>query len=242
MAGMAGFDAVWIDTEHLPHSVRDVENFARSCRAYDIDCIVRTPHNNYTSLIRPLEAGATGLLIPHVMTADQAESIVRQTRFHPLGRRSLDGASADNDYGANSIEDYMEFVNKEVLIAVQIEDPEAMAHLEAIARVPGIDMLFFGPADYSQGLGKPGQLNAVEVEDARREVARAAVEHEKAAGTGVRDIDEVPRLIEFGYNFVNLCSDTSILRTAFNKATQTFKERTSSGFVNGSTLKLKAAL
>jgi len=223
MAGIAGFDTVWIDTEHLPHSVRDIENFARSTRAYDMDCIVRVPYYNYSRLIRPLEAGATGLLVPHVTTAEQAEAIVYQTRFHPLGRRSLDGAGVDNDYGANSVEEYMRFMNEEVLIGVQIEDPEAMEHLDNIARVRGIDMLFFGPADFSQGLGKPGQVNALEVEDARRKVAEVAAAHGKCAGTGVKDIADVPRLIELGYSFLNLCSDTSILRNAFKKLTQTFR-------------------
>ena len=101
------------------------------------------------------------------------------TRFHPLGRRALDGGNADGRYCQIPMADYLAHSNQERLLIFQIESPEAVENVEAIAAVPGFDVLLFGPGDFSHLIGKAGQLNAPKVAAARKRVAAAARKHGK---------------------------------------------------------------
>jgi len=94
----------------------------------------------------------------HVKTAEEARHIVEMTRFHPLGRRAMDGGNPDGRYCQIPVAEYLAHSNTERLLIFQIESPEALENVEAIAAVPGYEMLLFGPGDFSHLIGKPGQL------------------------------------------------------------------------------------
>ena len=155
IAALSGFDCVWLDAEHVPNSIRDLEHGIRAAQAYGIDAIVRVPRGGYSDLVRPLEMDAAGIMVPHVMSAEDAHSIARQTRFHPIGMRALDGGNADGAYCKVDLKTYLEHGNTQKLVIAQIEDPQAVDSLDDIAQTKGIDMLFFGPGDYSHALGVP---------------------------------------------------------------------------------------
>ena len=104
---------------------------------------------------------------------------------------------------------------------VQIEDPEPMAELDAIAATEGIDMLFFGPGDFSQGIGRPGEFSAPEVLDARRRVAEAALRHGKFAGT-VAGFGNLAELAGMGYRFLNIGADVLALTEACTRIAEAF--------------------
>lgn len=222
IAAFSGFDCVWLDMEHVPNSIHDVENMIRACKAFQTDVIVRVKRGSYSDLIHPLEADATGIMVPHVLGLEDAKQIVRQTRFHPIGRRPLDGGNADNAYGAFSSRDYTQFANRERLVIVQIEDPETMDDLEEIAQLDGIDMLFFGPGDFSHALGAPGDLSHPEVCQARRRVVNTARRYGKFAGT-VGTVESLPGLLKLGYQFVNVAADVASLRESFTQIAAEFK-------------------
>ncbi len=217
IAAASGIDCVWVDMEHVPSDYRDIENQVRAAKVFDVDAIVRVCKGSYSDLIRPLELDATGIMVPHLMSAEEARRIAWQTRFHPIGRRPLDGGNADGAYCAIPIADYLRDANAERMVIVQIEDPEPLAELDAIAAVEGIDMIFFGPGDFSQGIGRPGDFSAPEIDQARRQVAEAARRHGKFAGT-VGSIETLPRLVEMGYQFVNVGADVLALSDAFRRA------------------------
>ncbi|MEX0741535.1 MAG: aldolase/citrate lyase family protein, partial [Phycisphaeraceae bacterium] len=179
IAAQAGFDCVWHDLEHVPNSMRDIEHATLAAKAHDCDMLVRVAKGSYSDMVRPLEVDAAGIMVPHVMSANEAKQIAHQTRFHPIGRRALDGGNADGAYATVPTAPYIDHANAERFVIVQIEDPEAMDELDGIAATPGIDMLFFGPGDYSQGLGVPGKLNDPRVDEARRAIAQAAQRHGK---------------------------------------------------------------
>ena len=94
IAGMHGFDALWICQEHVPTDQSTMENFIRAAKAYDMDTIVRVAKGSYSDYIRPLEADASAIMVPHLMSLDEAEYISRITRYKPVGRRPLDGGNA----------------------------------------------------------------------------------------------------------------------------------------------------
>ena len=116
---------------------------------------------------------------------------------------------------------YIEHANQERFVAVQIEDPEPLEELDAIAATQGIDMLFFGPGDFTQAIGAPGSFGDPRVDDARRRVAEAAARHGKFAGT-VGSIETLPSLIETGYRFVSVGADVVALTERFRAVAEAF--------------------
>jgi 4-hydroxy-2-oxoheptanedioate aldolase len=216
IAGLAGFDAAWLCQEHCPNSLNDIQHCVRAAAMADMDVIVRVPRGSYSDLIRPLELGASAIMIPHVITPAEAKEIAWQTKFHPVGRRALDSGNADGGYCSVPLKTYMQHANEQTLVIVQIEDPEALEHLDAIAATPGIDMLLFGPGDYSQGIGDPGNFDHPEIDKARRAVVAACKKHGKWAGT-VGSVANFQHLAQLGYNYINLGGEVVILYQAFRK-------------------------
>lgn len=179
LCGLAGTSAVWICNEHVGNGWFNLENQIRAAKLYDVDTIVRVEKGSYSDYVKPFEADATGIMVPHVKNATEAEEIVEMTRFQPLGRRALDGGNADGRYCQIPMADYLGHSNSERLLIFQIESPEAVENVEAIAAVPGFEILLFGPGDFSHLIGKAGQINAPEVTAARKRVAAAAKKHGK---------------------------------------------------------------
>lgn len=206
IAALAGFDCVWVDCEHTANTPLGIENMVRAAKAYGADTVVRVPRGSYSDLIHPLEVDATGIMVPHVMSLADARQIVHFTRFHPVGRRPVDGGNADGAFCLIDGPDYIREANEQRFVIVQIEDPEPLADLDAIAQLPGLDVLFFGPADFSQGIGVPFQFDDPRIAEARRQIAAAARRHGKFAGT-VATVDNLPALYDEGYRFLNLGAD-----------------------------------
>jgi 4-hydroxy-2-oxoheptanedioate aldolase len=206
IAGMNGFDCLWIDREHLAQDWSTLHSHVWAAKSHDMDVMVRVPRGSYSDYIKPLELDATGIMVPHIMGLEDARQVVQMTRFHPIGRRPLDGGNADGGYAMMDYADYIRQANEQRFIIVQIEDPEPLDDLDAIAALDGIDMLFFGPADFSQGIGAPGDWNHPKLIETRKRVAEVAVKHGKFAGTP-GSIDNLDELIEMGYRFFAIGAD-----------------------------------
>lgn len=221
MAAACGFDCIWLDMEHVPNSIEAIENQIRAAKIHDVDALIRTRRGSYSDLILPLEMDGAGIMVPHVMSAVDAKQIAWQTKFHPIGRRALDGGNADGAYCAATTEEYIAHANRERFVIIQIEDPEPLEELDNIASVEGIDMLFFGPGDFSQGIGQPGKFDDPRIADARQRIAEAAKKHGKFAGT-VGSMASLPGLVEFGYQFISVGADVVGLREYFSKIAASF--------------------
>jgi 4-hydroxy-2-oxoheptanedioate aldolase len=217
IAALCGADCLWLDQEHVPTDWSTLEHQIRAAKLSDVDTMVRVAKGCYSDYIRPLEADAAGIMIPHLMNLKEAREIVYFTRFHPIGRRPVDGGNADGKYCLVDFQDYIREANRERFIVVQIEDPEPLAELDQIAAVAGIDMLFFGPADFSQGIGAPGQFNHPKIIETRLRIAEAAKKHGKFAGT-VGSADALPELIGMGYQFINMGADVFALEEGVRRA------------------------
>lgn len=216
IAGLAGASAVWMCNEHVPNDWTNLENQVRAARLHDMDSIVRVSKGSYSDYIKPFEMDATGLMVPHVTTADEATKIVEMTRFKPIGRRPIDGGNIDGAFCQIPITDYLAHGNAERILILQIESPEALENVEEIAAVPGFDMLLFGPGDFSHLIGKPGQVNSPEVAAARKRVAAAGKKHGKHL---MMPGMVAPRaeLEAEGWRVFNLGADVLSMASAFNK-------------------------
>ncbi len=206
IAGLAGADSVWLCTEHVPNDWLGLENQIRAARIHNMDTLVRVGRGSYSDYIRPLEADATGIIVPHVANADEARQIVEWVRFHPVGKRALDGGNIDGQFCLVPLDEYLHHSNTERIVILQIESPEALEHVEAIAAVPGFDLLLFGPGDFSHRIGKPGKLDDPQVVAARKRVAAAARAHGKYAMTAGL-IAPFGQLVDEGYRLFGIGAD-----------------------------------
>lgn len=221
IAARSGFDCVWLDREHVPNTMEQVENMIRAAKMHDVDALVRVPRGSYSQLIWPLEADAAGIMVPHVMSAADAKQVAYYTKFHPIGRRPLDGGNADGGYTALALADYMKQANEQRFTLIQIEDPEPLEQLDAIAATPGIDVIFFGPGDMTQGLGVPGKFDHPKLLEARRRIPEAARKHGKFAGT-VGNPGNLNELIALGYQFISMGADVVALVQSFAQTVSAF--------------------
>lgn len=223
IAAMCGFDCLWLDMEHVPTDWQTVENQIRSAKIYDVDVMVRVSRGSYSDYIQPLEADAAGIMVPHIMSLEDAKRVVWQTRFHPVGRRAVDGGNADGSYCMIPFEEYIETANRERFVIIQIEDPEPLDDLEELAKLEGIDMLFYGPADFSHGIGAPGQWDNPLIAETRKRIADVCKANGKFAGT-VGSPDNLQELVDMGFQFVSIGADVLGLGDYFKKMVGAFEE------------------
>lgn len=206
MAGIVEFDSLWTCSEHTANDYALIERQILAAKAYDMDIIVRVARGSYSDLIRPLELDAAGIMVPHVMSAEDAREVARRTRFWPVGRRPADGGNADGQFCLLNFQEYCKFVNENRMVIIQIEDPEPMDELDEICQVEGIDMIFFGPGDYSCAIGVPGELRHPKVEEARIRIAETARKYGKLAGT-TGSTANFAEYAAMDYNLINIGAD-----------------------------------
>jgi 4-hydroxy-2-oxoheptanedioate aldolase len=221
LAALAGFDCVWLDQEHSAQDWSVINSQVWAAKAWDTDTLVRVPRGSYSDLVKPLEMDATGIMVPHVMSLQDAKNIVRMTRFHPLGLRAIDGGNADGGYTNVDFNEYLKQANRERFVILQIEDPEPLKELEAIAELEGYDMLFFGPGDFSQGIGAPGQWDHPELLAARKKVAEVANKYGKIAAT-TGGIQKLKEFTDMGYQFISVGADVVGLSGYFKELVNQF--------------------
>lgn len=217
-------DALWTCQEHVSGSIESIEHQIRAAKLYDVDTIVRVARGSYSDYIRAFEADATALMVPHIMNADDARKVRDMTKFAPVGKRALDGGNNDAMFTRVGLADYLETANRERFALYQIEDPEAMDHLEAIAEMDGVDCLFFGPGDYSLALGIPGQLQHPDIKAVRQRIAEMARKHGKIAAT-VCGRDQIRDYADMGYNLLSVGADVVALAQYADASMEAFDKQ-----------------
>lgn len=223
IAAMSGIDWVWLDREHCPNDLSAIENQIRACLLHGADAMVRVPRGAYSELIWPLEMNASGIMVPHIMSAADAKNVARMTRFHPIGRRPMDGGNADGSYCGLSTAEYCRQANEQRFVLAQIEDPEPLEELDAIVATPGLDIILFGPGDFSHAIGFPGETNHPKVVEARNRVLKSCKTHGKFAGT-VGSLDQALQFVKEGFGFVNIGADVVGLMQYFGQLMEQLKK------------------
>jgi 4-hydroxy-2-oxoheptanedioate aldolase len=200
---ISGYDWLFIDMEHGSIDLDIACQMAVAALDAGIAPIPRVPSGEFSIATRLLDGGAAGIVIPHVDTADEAREIVDRLKYPPQGHRSVAGAMAQLGYRPVPLAEATRIVNAETLIVVMIETPRAVENAEAIAAVPGIDVLLIGTNDLSMELGVPGGLGDPKVVAAYERVIAACKRHGKHAGLGGVYTEELMRqYIGMGARFV----------------------------------------
>lgn len=202
MTSLMGFDAIWLDLEHHSCSLERASQLMRASRVGDIDIIVRPAKGEFMRLSRILEAGATGIMYPRCNSAEEAAEVVKCAKFAPLGQRGFDGSGPDASYLLTPMNEYLQQANERTFLIIQIEEADALQHAEAIAAVPGVDMLMLGPADFSILAGIPGQFNHGLIEQALETVAQAAKNTGKNWAATCGSIAQAERMVDKGARLI----------------------------------------
>jgi 4-hydroxy-2-oxoheptanedioate aldolase len=173
IAGLAGYDFLLLDMEHGAITVDILEGLVRACRAIDVPALARVPEDHPKTILRALDVGCVGVMVPQVETPEQAAAAVAATKYAPAGTRSLAGATPAAYWGKVAIADHVAASNAATMSVLQIETRRGLEAVEAVARTPGLDVLFIGPSDLSQSLGHPGALGHPDVQAAIRRIIHA---------------------------------------------------------------------
>ncbi|MGH9315752.1 MAG: HpcH/HpaI aldolase family protein [Thermoanaerobaculia bacterium] len=210
---LAEFDFLVLDCEHGFFSIESVAAMVTAADAAGLPAIVRAPSAASDQVGRYLDAGAAGTLFPRVENETQARGALHNVKFAPEGKRGLAGVRA-NRYGAEPLGRFVREANEKTLVAIQIETAGALAELEAIASLPGLDVLFVGPNDLTQALGIPGQYEDPRYRSAMERIARAAGQAGKTAGIMLSHREQIPTLSELGFRFFTTSDRTLVLESA----------------------------
>jgi 4-hydroxy-2-oxoheptanedioate aldolase len=171
--GQLPFDFVWIDGEHGPFGLDQLEDLCRTAQAVSVTPVARVPDINSSTILRFLDRGILGIVGPHIASRADAQQLVNACYFGPLGSRSF-GANrgTDYNYGIADKAAYYREANAQMLVGALLEDASVLDNLEGILSVPGIDYFGIGPNDFSQSLGYPGEPGHPEVLKAMAEITR----------------------------------------------------------------------
>jgi len=214
--GCAGFDWGVLDMEHSPLDLMGVVHLLQALSSTRMLPVVRVPWNDAVMVKRVLDAGAPAVMFPFVQSSDEARRAVAATRYPPQGVRGMAGMSRATRFGTST--NYFRLANQHVGVIVQLETPQALAQIDEIADIEGLDALFIGPADLSAAMGHIGQFTHPEVMDA---MARA-VQRCKALGKPVGTLGGSPETVAqyraMGFDYVAVSSDIGFIMRAAQAA------------------------
>lgn len=225
VAGILGnLHGLWIDQEHsaVPHA--QLELMLMACRAVGLDAFARVPPTDYATIMRPMEAGCSGVMIAQLRTLDEVREAVSWTKYPPRGVRGMFGGTIEARYGAVSMREHAEEANRDRWVAIQIETAEAVDDIERIAALQDVDHLFVGPADLSVNLGVPGECLHPKCVAALERIAAAAKRSGKSWGILSQDPEHARVCRELGCQLFSIFGDLSCFRAGLKALEEKFKD------------------
>lgn len=220
----SGFDYVFIEGEHFAYNIETAENLIRASQMAGAVPVMRIPSHEDGLILQLLEAGIMGIIFPHIDTKEQAVHAVNEVKYAPIGHRGFgDGARASN-FGFIPTKEYLEFVNKNVMVIGMIESREGIRNLDAILS-SGIDILRIGAKDLSMDMGYGGEVTPevrAVVEDVCRTIAASDVLLGDAGLGGLGSQEDFDRVYGLGCRMFTVGSDMALLKKALTGKSKDF--------------------
>ena len=207
--GLSPLACVCIDAEHAPFGRMEIDGCIAALRAADMPSLVRVQTGTAGEILTVLDAGATGVVLPHIVTGAQATEAVRKSQYGP-GGRGYAGSSRAARYTTKPMADHLRDSAASTVIIAQIEDAEALANLDDIAAVDGIDCIFVGRIDLTISLGAKSPTDAIVI-DAVKQICAAGAKHDKTVGMFIPPIEDCAMWQAEGASFFMLASDHGFL-------------------------------
>lgn len=208
-AGYSGLDFIILDQEHGTVTLETLNNHVRAAKVSNLFPIIRVKGVDAHSIGAALDTGALGVQIPNIATAEQAKAAVQAARFYPKGMRGVCRFVNAAQFGTQPKEQYFEQANQSIVI-LQVEGVEGIQNLDAILEVSGFDILFIGPYDLSQSIGKPGQVDSSEVLNLMQQIAAKAKAKGILLGAFSDTMARNQSLKNEGFNYIAYSVDLNI--------------------------------
>lgn len=228
MLRAAGFDYIFIDTEHSPFNPESVTDIIRAGRSMDLTCLVRVPDNAYHLIARTLDLGAHGIMVPRTETRKQVEDIVQAVKYPPWGVRGFGVRPIHTDYEPGTVADQVEHLNEDTVVVIQIESQQAIDSIDELISVKGVDVALIGPNDLSISLGVPGEHEHPSMVEAIQKVVDSCAKRGVASGIHVRDMSVLQFWMERGMTFITYSTDVGLLTSAAAEAVTVLRQSTRS--------------
>jgi 2-keto-3-deoxy-L-rhamnonate aldolase RhmA len=207
-AASAGFHFLWLELEHSPLTLETVRNIVLATRDLPAVPFARVSETEAWSAKRVLDAGVHGVVFPFVSTPVLARQVADACRYPPVGRRGSGASLATASWP--DAEGYYDSADRNIVVVVVVEEAAALAHVDAIAATPGVDVVFVGTGDLSFSLGLRGQQQHPQVEAAASDVLAAAKRHGRIAGRPAGSAEDTKRYIEQGFLFFQAPSELAL--------------------------------
>lgn len=214
LAADAGAEFAVFDMEHSGWSIETIRMLLATCGGTSLVPLVRVPTTEYDLIARALDMGAAGIMVPMVESAEQARRIVEFAKYPPIGRRGAAFGIAHDDYTGGDTLAKIAAANRETLLIAQVETAAGVRHVEEIAAVEGIDVLWIGHFDLSNSLGIPVQFTHPLFQDAVAKVLAACVTHRKTAGFMCADVADGRALLAKGFRMLTYSGDLWLYQQA----------------------------
>lgn len=211
MLGLAGFDFLLLDAEHSTYSYSEMQDAIRIANGVGMNAVVRIPSSLPEHVLHACDIGAQGIQIPGLHSPEEAASVTDEMRFFPVGHRGFALTTRAAKYGFCDSQEFMYWSNHELLCVVMVETLDMVNRLEELCGNPSIDVLFVGPGDLSQEIGKPGKIKCAEVLELAKRINDAALAAGKKSGMFCGDFEDVERAISWGMQYIAYGSDLSML-------------------------------
>lgn len=208
----SGFDFLWIEMEHSPLTLESVRGMILATRGLKAMPFTRVPVNQPWLAKRVLDIGSVGVIFPFTSTRELAIQAVASCKYPPEGIRGFAPGLAASRWGM-SVSEYVRWANENVVVVPIIEQKEAVENIEAIAAVPGIDVLFIGANDLSFSLGVGGQLEHPLVQEAVARIVAAAKKHNVPLGYPSGNPAQIKKLVAQGFRFFQASSDLGLMQS-----------------------------
>jgi 2-keto-3-deoxy-L-rhamnonate aldolase RhmA len=219
----AGFDWLMLDMEHGPGDILTLISQIHAMKGSECVSLVRAPWNDFVIIKRILDAGAEGVLIPYVNNRKETENVIRACKYPLDGIRGVAGSPRAPGYGQN-IGNYLQRANQEIFIMIAVETPEAVANLDEILLVNGLDGIFIGPMDLASSMGYFGDPSQAEVKETIREIESKVLEAGKVLATTTGTWEQAKQLYSRGYQMLMLMADGVSLAKQANEIVSQFHE------------------
>ena len=219
----AGVDFVLIDGEHSGFDLGQIDDLLARFKATPIAPFVRVPSSDYHFIARVMDAGALGVMVPNVKSAEQAKAIVNAMRYAPEGERGLGLGGSLNDFVRPNPKEYMHAANRNNMVICQIESKEALDNLDAIASTPGVDVLWVGHFDLTQSLGIVGEFQRDEFLNALKRVAEVSKRYDQATGIQPSSLEQARAWMDIGCNMISYSADHGVYSDALSSAVEALR-------------------
>lgn len=229
--GRAGFEWLVVDLEHVPLDERDILCTLQAIAGTDACPVTRLAANDPVLFKRALDLGAQTVMVPFVDSAEAARRAVSYAKYPPEGIRGFAAVHRASGYG--TAPEYGKRANDSVYTIIQLETPQAVAALEEIAAVPGVDALFLGPGDLSANMGHIGNLAHPDVQGVIADVARRCKAIGKPCGIVGPTPEMVSQFVAQGYAFVAVASDMGMMMRQANAFIQAIRPAIAKGYDGG---------